>query len=400
MRPFTLVFRDRDLEKEFRKANYEKNLPQIRVCLALGFLLYASFGILDHWIIPDIEQFAWTVRYYIVCPLLVGVFFLAYSEIRYQYMYPLMVLAGFVAGVGIIAMILGAGAPGCFLYYVGLLLCLMFYYTFFRLPFLAATVLSWTIFLLYEVLVIWTKSIPLPILTNNTFFFIAFNITGMSASYSIERYMRQDFLQRRKIREQTENLKKALLDVEKSRHEAEEMAKLDPLTSLYNRRHFFSIAERELARYRRYRHSLSIIMIDLDHFKRVNDTYGHFIGDQVLQALAAAIDKLMRKADTPCRYGGEEFAILMPETDLAAAQNLGRRIKDAIESTEIDTRKGPIKVTLSMGIASLDGAEDACIEQLVERADHALYQAKYSGRSLIRIWDKSSSAEAQLELLT
>lgn len=399
MRPFTLSFRNENLEKEFQNVCYEKNLPQIRVCLALGFLLYAMFGILDHWIIPDAERFAWIVRYCIVCPILVAVFFATYGNIRHQLMYPLMLFVGFVAGAGIIVMILAAGAPGSFLYYAGLLLCLMFFYTFFRLPFLQATALSWTIFLLYELMVIWTKSISLPILTNNTFFFIAFNITGMSASYSMERHMRMDFMQRRKIREQTETLEAALLDVEKSRQEAEDMAKLDPLTGLYNRRHFFGIAERELARYRRYRQSLSLIMIDLDHFKRVNDTYGHYIGDQVLQSLAAAIGSLMRETDTPCRYGGEEFAILLPETDQAAAEHLGHRIKYVIESTEINTRKGPIQVTLSMGIASLQGAEDAGIEILVERADYALYEAKYSGRSEIKIWNKCS-AEAQLELIT
>ncbi|WP_243374190.1 sensor domain-containing diguanylate cyclase [Geotalea sp. SG265] len=398
MRPFTLVFRDETLEKEFQKVCFETNLPQIRVCLALGFLLYALFGILDHWIIPDAERLAWIIRYAGVCPLLAVVFFLTYLDVRHQYLYPLMAFAGLIAAVGIIVMILGAGAPGSYLYYAGLLLCLMFFYAFFRLPFTTATALSWGIFLLYEFLVVRADSISFPVLVNNTFFFIAFNITGMSAAYSLERHMRRDFMQRRKIREQTERLETALQEVEKSRQEAEEIAKLDPLTGLYNRRYFFAVAERELARYRRYRHSLSLIMIDLDHFKLVNDTYGHFIGDQVLQALAAAIGGLMRQADTPCRYGGEEFAILMPETDLAAAETLGRRIKQTIESAEIETRKGAIKVTLSMGIASLDGVENAGIEHLVDRADHALYEAKYSGRSEIKIWDKTS-AGTQLELI-
>ena len=128
---FTLTFKDQNLEKEFQKDTYEKNLPHIRISLALGFLLYALFGILDHWIIPETETFAWVIRYYIVCPLLVIVFSVTYINVRYRLMYILLSFVGFIGGIGIVAMILGARLWGSFLYYVGLLLCLMFYYTFF-----------------------------------------------------------------------------------------------------------------------------------------------------------------------------------------------------------------------------------------------------------------------------
>jgi len=235
-------------------------------------------------------------------------------------------------------------------------------------------------------MVIFFSHITLPALMNNATAFLAFNITGMFASYSFERYMRSDFLQRRTINERTDELRSALLEVEKARGKAEALSQLDPLTGLYNRRYFFSVAEQELERTARNHHCVSVIMLDIDHFKNINDSHGHRTGDMVLQEVARKISDTIRTIDTPCRYGGEEFAILLPETDLSASELIGCRLRQVIEAMRINNGDGAILITASVGIASLTGGDYTKADVLVEMADQALYDAKKAGRNQVKLW--------------
>jgi diguanylate cyclase (GGDEF)-like protein len=163
------------------------------------------------------------------------------------------------------------------------------------------------------------------------------------------------------------------------------LAITDHLTKLYNRRHFFELAEQAFRQAQRYNHSLSALMIDADHFKQVNDQYGHLIGDQVLQNLAGVLKRSLRDADILGRYGGEEFAILLPETDLDAAARSAERLRLSVADSPAVTEKGSIPITISLGVACLRGADEQ-IDQLINRADQALYLAKGAGRNQVRLW--------------
>lgn len=174
----------------------------------------------------------------------------------------------------------------------------------------------------------------------------------------------------------------------------------DSLTGIYNRRHFMSLAWAEFQRSIRYETPLSAIMLDIDHFKNVNDTYGHLTGDQVLQFIARLCEKNLRINDLISRYGGEEFLILLPETrattssakDLARpteiepAKIVAERLRMAVEGATITTDRGDIKLTISLGIAELS-AETRNIEQLIDHADLALLDAKGQGRNRVVIWN-------------
>ena len=206
-RLMTLRFEDKELEKGFRTDHFEKSLVRIRFTILLAAFLYALFGVLDEAIIPEVRHEAWIIRYLVFCPLALVVYALSHLRSFHKLLEFSIFALGFVAGAGIVVMIALASPPGSDLYYAGLLLTCWFYYTFIRLRFLTATILSWTIFLLYEVTAIWIKGTSSPILINNSFFFVAFNITGMWACYSMERYARQDFLQRKTILEQAEKLR-------------------------------------------------------------------------------------------------------------------------------------------------------------------------------------------------
>ncbi|MCX5873601.1 MAG: PAS domain S-box protein [Deltaproteobacteria bacterium] len=202
----SLNFKDRDLENAFQADYFQKSLLRIRLSILFAVFLYGMFGLLDEYIIPEVKHQAWIIRYVIFCPLAIVVFLLSYLKSFQRLLELFFTILGFIAGAGIITMIALAEHPGSDFYYAGLLLCSMFYFIFVGLRFISATILSWAIFVVYEITAIWIKGISTPILINNSFFFIAFNITGMWACYSIERYMRSDFMQRRTILEQSDKL--------------------------------------------------------------------------------------------------------------------------------------------------------------------------------------------------
>jgi len=171
------------------------------------------------------------------------------------------------------------------------------------------------------------------------------------------------------------------------------MASTDPLTGLLNRRRFLEQAEKEFLRSRRYRHELAAVMLDIDHFKAINDTHGHFVGDQVLIALSRAAENLLRDIDILCRWGGEEFVILMPETPLAGAAILAERLREVLARLAVDTTAGPLHFTISAGVAAR-GECDAGLTDILQRADTALYAAKDHGRNRIQVQATEGSCAA------
>lgn len=167
--------------------------------------------------------------------------------------------------------------------------------------------------------------------------------------------------------------------------EVEQLASTDSLTGLHNRRHFMELAKREFGRARRYQRPLTAIMIDIDHFKQVNDTYGHAVGDQVLQIVAERFRKTVRDIDILGRYGGEEFATLLLETGLDGACTVAERLRQCVTEPPINTDGDTLSITISVGVAILD---KACtdLDILLVRADQALYVAKQAGRNRVFIW--------------
>ncbi len=158
------------------------------------------------------------------------------------------------------------------------------------------------------------------------------------------------------------------------------VASTDVLTELNSRRGWFEIAAGEFSRSRRYNRTVSLLIVDLDFFKRVNDTYGHDAGDRVLQTFSSVLRLECRQSDVVGRIGGEEFAVLLPETSVRAAQRLAKRISDACRSLRVDTAAGEVTCTCSIGISGLR-AEDFSIDDVMRRADVALYEAKRAGRN-------------------
>lgn len=167
------------------------------------------------------------------------------------------------------------------------------------------------------------------------------------------------------------------------------LAAVDDLTGVYNRRSMLDALDVEMNRGRRSGRALSFLMLDIDHFKRLNDEHGHPVGDQVLREFAARARKAMRPTDLVCRYGGEEFGVILPETEAPHAEAAGERLRLAICETPFVVADKQISVTVSAGVASVPATYAGDLAHLIESADQALYQAKRSGRNRV------CSADAQ-----
>lgn len=157
---------------------------------------------------------------------------------------------------------------------------------------------------------------------------------------------------------------------------------VDGLTQVNNRRSFDEAIEREISRCRRYGRTLSLVLVDVDHFKKINDTFGHLAGDAVLKEVASAISKRIRKEDHLSRYGGEEFAVLTPEIDLKGAHAMAEKLRRMIEKHEFSFDGEVIPVTISCGVGTL-GKKGDTSAALVQRADEKLYEAKEGGRNQV-----------------
>jgi diguanylate cyclase (GGDEF)-like protein len=168
--------------------------------------------------------------------------------------------------------------------------------------------------------------------------------------------------------------------------EVQQMTDTDPLTGLYNQHHFLELAELELKRSRRYAHPLSLLYIDIDHFRQINEAYGHSVGDQVLGEVARLFKQNLRSVDLLGRYGGEEFTLLLPETGLNDALGVAGRLLYTLRAEPITTSAGKIPVTVSIGVSGQTGKEELSIDHLLDQADRALYQSKKEGRDRVTVW--------------
>ena len=165
-------------------------------------------------------------------------------------------------------------------------------------------------------------------------------------------------------------------------NEMQHMAVTDALTGAYNRRGLFEVGQREINRARRVSRPLSAIMLDIDFFKQINDLHSHAVGDQILLGLAHLCQENLRDIDIFGRYGGDEFAILLPETDVNSANYVAQRLRRRVAETPFMTQDSPISFTISMGIACTIG-EITDLAVLLDSADSAMYEAKRAGRNQV-----------------
>lgn len=194
------------------------------------------------------------------------------------------------------------------------------------------------------------------------------HIIGLTSSVQIQSYRRKSF--------------RAYIQEKDAKEMVAYLANIDPLTKSLTRRQFFNIAETEFLRFARYRRTLSILVLDADNFKNINDTYGHYAGDLVLRSLSLVILEQKRAQDTCGRLGGEEFALLLPETNLQQAKVVAERVQKAWAGTPCSVDGQIIHSTVSIGVAEAN-ERDTSLEDVLRRADRMMYKAKEAGRNRV-----------------
>lgn len=205
----------------------------------------------------------------------------------------------------------------------------------------------------------------------------AFNATGSLASvYSINELVES-------LRESESKLRQRNQELIEAESKMAHLAMYDELTGVINRRGFFLEAEKALSRMKRTGSSCMVLMLDIDHFKNINDHYGHGIGDLVLKVFSGTIGKCLRESDLLGRIGGEEFAVILPDTTMADGMKIAERIRSSIEAEKISEQEKDISITVSIGSAAFICQTDSAIHAMLKLADEHLYEAKNSGRNRI-----------------
>ncbi|PLX81840.1 MAG: diguanylate cyclase response regulator, partial [Desulfuromonas sp.] len=184
-------------------------------------------------------------------------------------------------------------------------------------------------------------------------------------------------------------LKRLQDDLKAQNLKLEKLSNIDPLTEIANRRALMRALESESQRSERRGHPLSLLMVDIDHFKKINDRFGHQQGDLVLKAVAGAINDGLRDYDLAARFGGEEFTLMLPETDLARAAQVAERVRAKIAGLRLGGRLGSLQVTVSLGVASRPSPDIQNVDDLIRIADDALYEAKQEGRNRVVVASSS-----------
>ncbi len=185
-----------------------------------------------------------------------------------------------------------------------------------------------------------------------------------------------------RVQERTQELERTMTNLEIANRELAKLSVTDPLTKVHNRRYFDETLQRELERSMRTGQPVSLILVDIDHFKQFNDRYGHLVGDDCLRLVASTLDQVMvRGTDLLARYGGEEFAIVMPDTSLEDAYRVAEKLRGKVQGLQFIYKGERIPVSASLGVAGQVAAPGDKVEDLIAAADKALYQAKDQGRN-------------------
>ncbi len=377
---FSLSFND-ELEKKFLNYYYAQIKESMLIkSVILGIIIFLIFGILDYLIYPTYLKEIYSIRYLYATPLLIIMILLLLKSKKENKIQTIFSVSLLIAGISLIAMIVVVKDPTN-RYYAGLTIVLLFAYIAVGLRFKYSLFVGWSLIIIYFSVAYLLSPPKDNFLISNIFFLIFFNIIGMISNFSFEKHQRKLFLLNSLLEIEGEEL--AI-----SNKKLKELSRTDPLTKLANRRHFNNFYKKEWMRSLRYKLPISLIMIDIDFFKNLNDTYGHKKGDEILVKLAKIFLNFTRRTgDLASRYGGDEFLLILNDTPIEKAKNIANQIQEKIKELKNSSKiaQDILKISVSIGVASTKPTKEDLCESLIIAADKALYRAKSKGRNKIEV---------------
>ena len=369
-----LRFDDPAIEAEFLALITNQGPAGFRIGMVIGMVSFLAWALMDLQLVPEYVKYSWPIRFGLGVPMFALALAASFTEWFQRRLYRARAAIGLLSGLIMVACSTVTGVVGHQHYLGGLMSYGIFSAVYPGQRFRISSASIWLVYSAYLLAMYFDPDASFVVRISNTIFLVATNLTAMVVAYAIERFSRTTFMQRRIIIEQSDALFRAMRDAERA-------AITDPLTGLYNRRHFFGEAARGDGR-------VSVIILDVDHFKSINDRFGHATGDQVLRGVSDRVREGIRPNDVACRYGGEEFAVLLPDSDLPTSAAVGERLRRQIEAEPFSFGNKVVHVTVSVGVASVHDRSPG-IETLLDRADRALYEAKNGGRNRVKLWNNA-----------
>lgn len=364
-----------DLEHQYQEEHQERYRKHIYITFWLGLLAVLSNGALDYHWMPDVAAQMWQLRLLVALPLPLLLLLSRLPAFKTK-LQSLIVAGGTLITFGIIALGRYAVDPFPHYYNCSIILILLAMFMLARITFRWGLVLAVMMAVAMNLALIVVVQHNWSLVLVSNFVFATSAIASLIGAFLIERSSRQNWLQARLLALDTNTLEEANLRLEY-------LTAIDSLTQVANRRTLDRNLEAEWARAQRKQEPISLIMIDIDHFKPYNDTYGHLAGDDGLRAIAAVLrDFARRPGDLAARYGGEEFALVLAGLDAAQAYAMAEGVRQRIEALDLKHAGSPLgRITASLGVATLVPMAATTPALLIELADQALYHAKHSGRN-------------------
>lgn len=367
------------VEHQYRHYYALRYLHYNRLTILVGLLMILALGALDFLFLHEQLDRALLIRYGWATPVML--ILLGLSITRYFEHYQQEIVVAVLLGIALVMVTLIAIVPAeiARLYFSGLLLVVIFGFCLARLCFWYALTTAIIIGAIFNAVILFIHPEARDLQLAHNFFYWGACSLALFCNYFLEHGIRTEYLQAQLLKYQKE-------DLQRVNEQLQQLASIDGLTGITNRRHFDEVFAHEWRRAQRVGHSLAVLMIDIDFFKRYNDTYGHQAGDECLSKVAACLRVcLKRPGDLLARYGGEEFVVLLPDLANEGAQAIATYMCRQIEALDIVHETSSVKpvVTISVGAATCEPKAGSTPAELLAKADDALYDAKTAGRNCV-----------------
>ena len=368
-------------ELAFREATHLSRVRETRIAITIAALFYLAFAITDYLAVGKGKQYELIfITRLSICAAGIAI---AWSAGRFwralmDGVTPTMVESLALAGFLSITLLrpYESGWHG-----MSLMVMLLGLYVFIPNRFLLATLVAVTSTLVFVWLLVQHFQPPANYILTLSLLLAAINMFGILTAHRISRLKREEYRDATTLRLANTRLSREIETRQRLEAELRELALRDHLTGISNRRHFFDLADQAFARARETGEPLALLIVDIDYFKQINDTYGHVHGDEVLKVLVQVCRAALGDVEMLARLGGEEFVMLLPNTDLNAATTRAERLRAEVQRTPVRFHETSLYFTISLGVAQWQPEESLLI--LMRRADEALYAAKYNGRNRI-----------------